>query len=165
MKEVLIGTIVNTHGLKGELKIVSDFNYKDYVFTKGFTLYVGKNRKPFKIISYRHHKIYDMVVLEGIDNIDLALSYKGDDVYINRCDLQIDGYINEDIIGFDVVVNDKKIGKVTSIINNGAHDIIVFNDSYDCKQMIPFVNEYVKDVNLTKKVVNIEVVEGLLNEN
>ena len=41
MKFIRIGRIVNTHGIKGELKIISDFKYKDRIFKNGFPIYIG----------------------------------------------------------------------------------------------------------------------------
>ena len=137
MKEVCIGQIVNTHGLKGELRIISSFPYKKMVFQPGFKIYVGNRRECCVINSYRQHKIYDMVTFEGIDSIDSAIAYKGDYVYIQREDLKIDGYISEDIIGFDVYHDENKIGKINSIVNNGAHDILVMNTTNEKKVMIP----------------------------
>ena len=57
MELVRIGKIVNTHGIKGELRILSDFEFKDKVFKKGVKVYVGKKKKEFIINSYRFHKI------------------------------------------------------------------------------------------------------------
>ena len=165
MKEVYVGQIVNTHGLKGELRIISNFKYKELVFKKGFKIYVGKRKEECIIVSYRHHKKYDMVMLEGINDIDEAIAYKGDSVYINREDLEIDGYISEDIIGFEVIVEEKVIGFVSSIVNNGAHDILVVENEQGNKYMIPMVDEYMKKVDLDNKKVVIEVIEGLLDEN
>lgn len=165
MKKILIGQIVNTHGLKGELRIVSNFPYKELVFTKGFRLYVGKREDVCTINSYRKHKIYDMVTFEGIDTIDVAIAYKGDYVYINRDDLKIDGYINEDIIGFNVYNENLLIGTLTDVVNNGAHDILVINSANNARIMVPFVDEYVKDVDLDNKKIMIETIAGLLDEN
>ena len=165
MKRILIGQIVNTHGLKGELRIVSNFPYKELVFKQGFKVYVGKREEVCKIHSYRPHKIYDMVTFEGIDNINTAVAYKGDYVYIDRCDLEIDGYINEDIIGFDVWNEEKIVGVLKDIVNNGAHDILVILEQAGNKIMIPFVDEYVKNVDLDNKKITIEMIEGFLNEN
>ena len=57
MKYVLIGKIVNTHGLKGEVRILSEFRYKDRVFVPGMKIYIGKDKQEEEIVSYRHHKI------------------------------------------------------------------------------------------------------------
>ena len=60
MKEVYIGKIVSTHGIKGEIKIISDFEYKDKVFVVGKKLIV--DHKDYLIKSYRKHKSFDMVL-------------------------------------------------------------------------------------------------------
>jgi len=82
MNYVYIGNIVNTHGIKGEVRILSSFNYKEYIFKKNFNLYIGKNKEKQTINSYRFHKIFDMVTFYGIDNINDVLKYKGEKVYI-----------------------------------------------------------------------------------
>ena len=87
MKYVLIGKIVNTHGLKGEVRILSDFKYKDRVFKIGMKIYIGKNKVCEEINSYRYHKIFDMITMCGYDNIDQILKYKGEYVFISRDDL------------------------------------------------------------------------------
>lgn len=164
MQEVYIGKIVNTHGIKGELRIISNFKYKQEVFKKDFPLYVGKQRQKLIINSYRPHKQYDMVTFVGISDINDALTYKGDSVYVDRNDLNIDGYILEDIVDLDVYSNDKLIGKVSTILDNTAHEILVVkNDEH--KYLIPFVDEFIKEVDINNKKIVINEIEGLLNEN
>ena len=84
MDLIYIGDLVNTHGIKGEVRIISDFKYKDDVFKANNSLYINNNKYIIK--SYRHHKTYDMVMLDGINNIDDAINLKGSKVYINRND-------------------------------------------------------------------------------
>jgi tRNA G18 (ribose-2'-O)-methylase SpoU len=69
MKYVLIGKIVNTHGLKGEVRILSSFKYKDRVFKPDMNIYIGKNKINEVINSYRHHKIFEMITMNGYNNI------------------------------------------------------------------------------------------------
>ena len=64
MEYIYIGKIVNTHGIKGEIKVISEFEYKDYVFKSGNYIYIGNKYEKEKIVTYRHHKIYDMITLE-----------------------------------------------------------------------------------------------------
>ena len=163
MTLIKIGKIVNTHGIKGELRIISDFKYKDDIFKPNFILYVGKNREPLSIVSYRKHKNYDMVLFSGINDINDALPYKGESVYINRDDLNIDGYINEDLIGLDVYSNDKYIGTLTNIINNGAHEILVI-DKNGVNNLVPFVDEFINKIDINNKKIYINEIEGLINE-
>ena len=70
MKYIIIGKIVNTHGIKGELRILSDFKYKDKIFKKGFPLYIGYTKE------------------KEIININEVLKYKGEYVFINKEELE-----------------------------------------------------------------------------
>ena len=113
---IKIGQIVNTHGIKGELKIISDFKYKDKIFVKDFNLYIGKNKECLTINTYRKHKIFDMVTFYNLNNINDVLIYKGEDVFIKKEDIKVDDYFDEDLIDLEVFSKDKYIGKVKSIL-------------------------------------------------
>jgi len=164
MDYIYVGQIVNTHGRKGEVRILSDFKYKDLVFKKGFKLYVGRFKDELLVRTYRVHKNYDMVTFDDIENINDVIMYKGDDVYINKKDIKIDGYFNEDIIGLNAYIDNVSIGKVEYILENKAHEILVIVDK-DGKHMIPYVDEFVGSIDLDNNRINIINVEGILNEN
>lgn len=159
--EVYIGEIVNTHGLKGELRIVSDFAFKKNVFIPGMKIYLGKRKQEMTIQSYRPHKIYDMILLEGVNDINEAIAFKGDSVYVRREDIDIDGYVKEEILGLDVYNNNEKIGVVKNIIHNPSQDVLVIQSNHK-QNMIPNVSEFVKNIDLENKRIDIEVIEGLL---
>ena len=160
---VYVGEIVNTHGIKGELRIVSDFKYKDKVFFKGNKLYLGKRKQKVIINSYRKHKNYDMVKFDDINDINDAIIFKGDEVFVKREDLDIDGYVDEDLIGLKVYDEEKLIGKVVSILKNKQDILVVKNRSKN--YLIPFVPEFILNVDLDKNELKINVIEGLLDEN
>ena len=80
MEYIYIGKIVNTHGIKGELRILSDFKYKDRIFRKGFNIYIGKDKIKETITSYRHHKVFEMICMDGYNDINEVLKYKGENV-------------------------------------------------------------------------------------
>lgn len=159
MEYVYIGNIVNTHGIKGEIRILSTFKYKDLIFRKNFKIYIGEEKNEEIIINYRQHKNYDMIILKGYDNINEVLKYKGKKVYINRFDLNVP-YLNKELIGFDVYNQDKLIGKLTDILTN-IQDVLVV----DNKIMIPYVEEFVKKIDLKNKKIIVETIKGMLDEN
>ena len=144
MNYIYIGDIVNTHGIKGEVKIISHFKYKSNVFIKGTSLYVGRGYHKLIINSYRHHKIFDMVTFVGINDINDVLKYKGEPVYIDKNEITIDGILNEDLISMDVYSDDSFIGKVTDILNNGVYDILVIEND-NSKSLVPNIGEFVKN--------------------
>ncbi len=129
MEYIFVGEIINTHGLKGELRVISNFKYKTEVYKQGFTVYVGRFKDKLKIKKIRKHKNYDLITFEELESINDVIIYKGEQIFINADDLKIDGYFNEQLINLKVIYKNKPIGFIESIINNNAHDILIINDS------------------------------------
>ena len=153
---VCVGKIVNTHGIKGELRILSDFELKNKIFQKDINLYVGPEKREFTIISYRHHKMFDMVTFKGITNINEVINLKGLLVYVKReiLNLDNDSYVLSDLIGLDVYDKDKKIGTVKDYyLDNGNTllDVLGKKEFY-----IPLKSHYIKSVNLQDKKIITE---------
>lgn len=164
MEYIKIGKIVNTHGIKGEIRLLSDFLYKDAVLIPGFHIYIG-NQKQEKIIqTYRKHKIFDMITLNEINNINDAIPYKGKNIYVKKDDLQIEGYLNEDLIGLEAYQQNKKIGVVTSIMKNHQKGILVITNN-EKRFLVPNLDEFIEKIDLKKKIIIIKYIEGLIDEN
>ena len=103
--------------------------------------YVGKEKEEFTVNSYRFHKIFDMVTFKGFTNINEVLYLKGRQVYINKSDLVLDDgevYI-EYLIGYDVIIGEKVLGKVTGVMyNSKANDILKVGDT-----LVPYVKDLI----------------------
>lgn len=166
MDYVYIGDIVNTHGIKGELRIISDFKYKNQVFTPNFNIYIGNKKELFTIESYRTHKNYDMVCLKGLNDINDVLIYKGEPVYVRRDSLNIDTYLDEDLIGMEVLDKDKSniLGRVKELLHSKAYDLIVVTKD-DKDYLVPNIKEFILNVDLDKKQITINNIKGLIDEN
>ena len=150
---IYIGKYVNTHGIKGEIRIKSDFKYKDKVFFVGNTLII--DNQEFIINSYRRHKEYDMVSLKGINNINQIIDLKGSKVLVFNISLDDGEYLDSTLIGFKVYMNNIYKGDVLDIkYLNNSKKILVVNNKY-----VPF--ELV-NVNLDKKRIDVMEVDGLL---
>ena len=163
MDYIYIGDIVNTHGLKGEVRIISDFKYKKSAFKIGMSFYIGKEKNKEVVNSYRTHKNYDMVTFSDKNHIEDVLIYKNEPVYVNRDDLEYDGYLDEDLIGLEVYCEDKHIGHVDTILKTSAHDILVVKNG--SKHMIPNIDEFIEKIDLDNSRLDIKYMKGLLNEN
>ena len=153
MNKVVLGKYVNTHGIKGEIRIKSNFPYKDKVFLIGNKIIIDNH--DYIINSYRVHKGYDMVTLKDIDDINNIPFSKNTLVYINREDyLTKNDYLDSDLIGF-IVYNSKIEKKVLDILYiNDKKKLIKTSDGY-----IPF--ELVLDVDIDNKKILIAEVDGL----
>ncbi len=150
---IYIGKYVNTHGIKGEIRIKSNFKYKDKVFFVGNTLII--DNQEFVINSYRRHKEYDMVTFKGITDINQIIDLKGSKVYVFNISLSEGEYLDSTLIGFKVYMNNIYKGDVFDIkYLNNSKKILVVNNKY-----VPF--ELVS-VNLTEKRIDVMEVDGLL---
>lgn len=154
---IAIGKVVNTHGIKGEVRILSDFKYKTLVFQKGNHLYIDED--DLVINTYRVHKNYDMVTFDGINDINDVLKYKGKKVYIDRNEYVFPDILNEDLIGASVYGNGELVGVLSSVIKNVNQELFVVKNG-EKEYLIPNVKEFVKSISLDK--IEINVIEGLL---
>lgn len=164
MKYVIIGKIVNTHGIKGELRLLSDFKYKDKVFKKDMIIYIGKKKEKEVINTHRRHKNFDMICLKGYNNINEVLKYKGLYAFVNRDDILLnsDEYLDEELINLNVFINDKLIGKVNNIIkypNNNLLEIILENNE---KKLIPNNINIIEEIDIKNKKIIIKDIKGLI---
>lgn len=153
MNKVILGKYVNTHGIKGEIRIKSNFPYKSKVFQINNEIII--NNSTYVIKSYRVHKGYDMITLEGINSINDIPFMKNTKVYIDR-DKYLDkkDYLDSDLIGF-IIYNSKIEKEALDIVYlNDKKKLIKTNDGY-----IPF--ELVKDIDLNNKRILVEEVDGL----
>ena len=164
MEYIYIGKIVNTHGIKGEIRIISDFKYKDKIFKQEKNIYIGKDKIKEEINTYRYHKIFDMITLKGINNINDVLKYKGQNIYTTRKELNLkeDEYLEKDLIGLDVLIDGKKVGKVKNYLKDKQDKIIV--NKNEKEYLVPMVYDIIENVNLKEKTISIKNIKGLLDE-
>lgn len=156
---IFIGKLVNTHGIKGEVRLISDFKYKDIVFKKGNKIYIENDM--LTINSYRVHKEYDMLTFDNINNINDVLKYKGSDVYIDEDEYTFPSILVEKLIGYEVY-DEEKLGTVKEILITKAHEILVVENDKGTFQ-VPFVDAFIREIK--ENIIYINVIEGLLNEN
>ena len=165
-KYIECGKIVNTHGVKGAVKLESWCNTPDDLcaLNRVFVSLPG-GMKEFKILKASVFKQFVIAELEGVTDFDVALSMKNKTLYAAREDFKLDegDYFIADLIGLDVIdVNTGNVyGKLKDIINRGASDIYVI-DTENGEKMMPAVEEFVKEVNLEKGIF-VAPIEGMFD--
>ena len=150
---IQVGKIVNTFGIRGELKVDSVFEYKDRIFQENFPLYIGISKTKELIESHRVHKNYDMLLFKGYNNINEVLKYKGEYVYILREDLKLkdNEYLLSDLVGFKVYEENNLLGIVIDYeINNVATYVRVKGEK---SFLIPLNDIYIKDILVKDKMI------------
>lgn len=156
---ILIGKIVNTHALKGEVRLISDFEYKEKVFVINNELYIGKEKNKETIETYRKHKNFDMIKFKGIETINEVIKYKGQKVYILKETLNLgeDEILIDELINMQVVFNNEILGEVEEYRNDSGNKIIKVSGKY-----IPYNNNFIEKIDKKERKIYYKNIEGLI---
>ena len=166
MEYVVIGKIVNTFGIKGELKV---YSYTDFVkdrFRKGSTVYLSEKYLPFVVNSCREHKGFLLVSFKDHEDINLVEKYKNMLLYKAREDikpLKKGEYYFSDLRDLEVYVDGENVGKVKNVeegIRNNNLRIVKYADKKE--YLVPFLDVFIENVDLERKRIDIIKMEGLL---
>lgn len=165
-KPILIGKIVNTHGIKGELKVLPDTDFQAFRYSNQTKLWIAYQDQmiPVKVKNYRIHKGFDLLVLEGYEDINLVEKYKGCALYSEAQkipDLRPNEYHINDLIGLKIIQStiDKGVVQGIRTYPQGDYLEIVLHDQRTV--VVPFRSEFVQ-VHLEKQEIEIVEMEGLL---
>ena len=161
---IRIGKIVNTHGIKGELRLLSNFKYKDRVFVQNRRIYIGDDKEEHIITSYRHHKVFEMITLEGFGNINEVLRFINKDVFVKKNDLNLGKkeFLDEDLINLNVIFNNEEVGYVVAVRQINPKNKIIEAMIHDKMTMIPYHEDFIKEVDLDNKKIELELIEGMI---
>ena len=167
-----VGKIVNTHGLRGELKILSQTDFADVRFAAGSKLLMLNEENgaslEVKVISSRPNKNIYILKLEGFNDINQVEKYKGWVLKVseaNLVDLDEGEYYYHEIIGCRVVTEEgEELGTISEILSPGANDVwVVDRPKGSGKQLLlPVIDEVLISVNTTEKTVTVRLMEGVI---
>ncbi|MCQ6557943.1 ribosome maturation factor RimM [Paenibacillus mendelii] len=165
-----VGKVVNTHGIRGELKVVSQTDFPEERFVAGNTLLMEneelKQQLEVEVQSAREHKNMYILKLKGFDNINDVEKYKGWMLKVskdNRVELDEGEYYYFEIIGCRVVTDEgAELGTITEILSPGANDVWVVEAKKGKQVLIPVIDEVVLHVDVEEKMVTVRLMEGLI---
>lgn len=166
-----IGKIVNTHGIRGELRVLENTDFPEQRFAKGnkLFLFLPNQQEPITLTieKSRPHKNVRIVKFAEYHNIndverfrDARLAVSGDDRLQSK-DGQEEYYYDE-VLGSLVVTEDgEELGTVQEILPLPANDVWVVRSQDNKEILLPFIEEIVREVNISEKRVTIRWMEGL----
>ena len=165
-----VGTIANTHGIRGELKVVSHTDFPEERFAPKSSLFIqnpnnGQTILPPVERSRLHKNVY-MVKFVGLDNINDVEKYKGWLLKVseeNRDQLEEDEYYYSDIIGCQVVTDEgEELGVIKEILAPGANHVWVVKRPKGQDVLLPVIDEVILKVDVASKMVTVHLMEGLI---
>ncbi|KAF1300814.1 MULTISPECIES: ribosome maturation factor RimM [Enterococcus] len=166
-----VGKIVNTQGIRGEVRVISQTDFPEERYQKGAKLTLFReNQQPLilTIASHRKHKNFDLLSFEGYPTINEVEKFRDGILKVamdQLSDLEEDAYYYYEIIGLNVVDEDgKSLGKIKEILSPGANDVWVVQRKGKKDALIPYIESVVKTIDLEKGIVTVDLPEGLLDD-
>ncbi len=167
-KPVLLGKIVATHGIRGQLRIVPFSSETSTIVSLRTVLLKGPNggMEPFEVAHAVAHGKKVLITLKEFDDINQVLHLVGREVYVRRDqlpELPPDEYYWCDLLGLRVVtVGGEALGTLSEIIATGSNDVYVVRDAAR-EYLLPALEDVVINIDLNAGVMTVSPPEGLLD--
>ncbi|MBN3526163.1 ribosome maturation factor RimM [Paenibacillus apiarius] len=165
-----VGKVVNTHGIRGEVKVFPQTDFPDVRFAQGSELLLQhpetQSTLSVTVERSRLHKNMYIVKLKQFDNINDVEKYKGWMLKVSEAqlvELPEDEYYYHEIIGCRVVTDEGgELGVIDEILAPGANDVWVVKPSKGKPILIPVIDDVLLNVDVEGKVVTVHLMEGLI---
>lgn len=164
---VIAGRVRRAFGIKGQLSVDWDDGQCPVKAGSG-KIFVRANDtnevEDYVVLKDHSHGNYNIVTLKGLTDRNRAETYRGSDIWVDQKDLPgcKDGeYYTYQLIDMKVItLEGEHLGRVTRILSTGSNDVYVVTDGDD-ELLIPAIADVVKDINLEKGIITVELIEGL----
>lgn len=162
MEYIEFGKIVNTHGIKGEIKIYSYTNSPNNILTLK-KVYIENVEHEIEKVRYASNMF--IMKLKGIDKIEDTSSIMNKEIFREISTQELENeeeFFVRDLIGLDILDNNNKyIGKLKDIINTGANDIYIVEKEDGKELLIPAIKQVVNKIDIKEKHIIVTLMEGL----
>lgn len=171
-KYYTVGKIVNTHGIRGEARVMATTDFPEERFQPGAKLYVkpaGKTQ-ALTVKTHRRHKNFNLLSFTELPDLTAVEPLKGQMLYVageDQHQLAADeGFYYRDIIGLKIVdqTTGADLGTVKEILSPGANDVWVVARPGKKDWLLPYIKQVVLDVNLAAKKAIVDLPEGLIDD-
>lgn len=164
MNSILIGKIVNVHGIKGEVKVYPYTDDLENLTTLKAIFFDQALKEKYKVKLCRIQKNMLLMKLEGINTVEQANQLRDANIYIPKEKIEEeDTYYIEDLIGLAVYDQEQKyLGKITYVFATGANDVYEMEKEDKQKIYLPAIKDVIKKVDIPNGKIYVEMMEGLI---
>ncbi|ERI09183.1 ribosome maturation factor RimM [Aneurinibacillus aneurinilyticus] len=165
-----VGKLVNTHGIQGEVRVVSETDFPEERYKEGNVLYLFhptmKKPVPLTIASVREHKNFHLLTFKNHPYMQDVEKYKGGVLKVraeDRGELPEGEFYFQDIIGCEVFTQEgQRLGIIKEILQPGANDVWVVKPEKGKDILLPYIDEVIKHVDITNQRITVQLLEGLI---
>ncbi|WP_299201979.1 ribosome maturation factor RimM [uncultured Amphritea sp.] len=163
---ITVGRITTLYGVKGWVKVYSHTEPMETILEYSpWLLNINGQWKPFKIADGKRHGKGLVAKLAGVDDRDIARSYCGVDIAIEKNllpELEEGDFYWSQLEKLEVLTESgEKLGKVSHLISTGSNDVLVVKgnaESIDRRErLIPYLpDQVVKEINLEEGTIRVD---------
>ena len=153
------GEIVNTHGIRGEMKVLSWMDSPEILCEFDRCRISGKE---YTIETCRVQKTCNLLKLQGIDTVEAAQAMRGKTVELYREDIDDEVIFAAELIGVEVFTEDGCIGKITEVLDYPGNSVYVVKGQYS--YMIPAVKQFILSTDLAANTMQVKLIEGMRSD-
>lgn len=161
-----VGEIVNTHGLRGEVKIVPWLDVpEDFEVLKTVYADIGGQKQVFTVASVKYQKANIIVKFREVPDIDAAEKLKRTVLYVDREQLgePEEGYYICDLLGITVVTDTgETLGKIVDVFSTGSNDVYTVKGADGKEVLLPVIDDVVLSVDIDEEICKVHLLEGLI---
>ena len=154
------GKIVNTHGTRGEVRILPWADSPD--FLTGFEFF-HIDGVPIKVLSAKVHKNLVIAALDGVSDIDGAIRLKNKTVFVDRSDIQLEEgrYFVVDLVGLCAIDAEtgQELGTVADVLSLPANNVYVIKGAREI--LVPAVLDFIVETNIEAGYMKLRLIEGM----
>ena len=152
------GEIVTTHGVRGEVKVLTWLDAPEMLCEFDRCRIDGKE---YIIESCRVQKTCNLLKLQGIDTMEAAQAMRGKVIQLYRDDISDEVIFGDELVGVEVFSEGKKIGVITEVLDYPGNSVYVINKG---EYMIPAVKEFILSTDIDKNEMQVKLIEGMRND-
>lgn len=153
------GEIVTTHGVRGEMKVLSWLDGPELLTDFTRCRVAGQ---PYVMESVRVQKTCNLVKLKGIDTMEQAQAMRGKILEIYREDVSEDVIFAAELVGMEVFSQDVCIGKITQVLDYPGNAVYVVKGAHE--YMIPAVKQFILSTDLEGNRMEVKLLEGMRDD-
>lgn len=153
------GEIVTTHGVRGEVKVLSWLDSPD-MLCEFSRCRIG--RKEYAMDAVRVQKTCNLVKLRGVDTMEDAQKLRGKTMELYREDISDELIFAAELVGMEVFAGETSIGKITEVLDYPGNSVYVVQGERE--YLIPAVKEFILSTDLEKNEMRVKLLEGMASD-
>ena len=153
------GEIVNTHGVRGEVKVLCWLDDPEMLCEFDRCRIDGKE---YTMEQVRVQKTCNLVKLQGVDTMEKAQLMRGKTMELYREDIDDEVIFAAELVGVEVFCEGENIGKIKEVLDYPGNSVYVVKGQHE--YMIPAVNQFILSTDMEANRMEVKLIEGMRSD-